>query len=334
MISIIIVNLNGREYLRVCLESLSSILPKNYEIILVDNASSDGSVDFIRKNYPKVKIIENKENLGFAEANNIGVKESKGEYTLFLNNDTKVEPDFLNSLVTRMEEDSSIGMCQGKIKCLDEPNHLNSTGSSLTRAGFLYHHGLGEEDRGQHEKAREIFSPHGACMMIRRSLFEKLGGFDKNFFAYFEESDLAWRVWLAGYKIVYIPQSVIYHKVGATTQNLSFSFIQYHSYKNRICSLIKNLELRNLFLLLPFHLFLCFALVLASLLCLKCKRAGAILRAIGWNLRHLRATLRKRKIVQSQIRKVRDRDIFSRVGARIPFTQFWGSMKWFVKKGW
>ena len=171
-------------------------------------------------------------------------------------------------------------------------------------------------------------------MLIRHSLFKRIGGFDEDFFAYFEETDLAWRVWLAGYRVVFVPQSVIYHKVGATAQNLAFSFIQYHSYKNRICSLIKNLELKNLFLLLPFHLFLCFALILISLFCFRIKRAGARLRAIGWNIRHSGKTLEKRRFVQSQIRKVEDRDIFSRGGAKIPFTQFWGSMKWFVQRGW
>lgn len=338
LVSIIIVNLNGCRHLKICLKSLQSMIFKDYEVILVDNASSDSSVAFVRKNYPSVKIIENKENLGFAEANNIGAKEAKGEHLLFLNNDTKTKPDFIDKLVSRMEEDSTIGMCQGKLLLMDEPDRLDVLGGYLTFSGFLKHIGLNlgdyEIDRGQHNQEKEVFSPRGACMLIRRNLFEKLGGFDKDFFAYFEETDLAWRVWLAGYRIVYIPRSVIYHKVGATTQNLSFSFIQYHSYKNRICSLIKNLELKNLFLLLSFHLFLCFASILFSLFCLKIKWAGAILRAIGWNTRYLKATLRKRRFVQSQIRKVRDRDIFSRVGARIPLTQFWVSIKWFVKKGW
>ena len=334
MVSIIIVNLNGCEYLKVCLQSLSSLTFRDYEIVLVDNNSTDNSIKFVKENYSRIRIIENKENLGFAEANNIGAKQAKGEYLLFLNNDTRVTPDFLDKLVLRMEEDATIGMCQGKLLLMDEPGRLDVLGGYLTSTGFLKHVGLDEVDRGQYNQEREIFSPRGACMMIRRNLFEKLSGFDKDFFAYFEETDLAWRVWLAGYRIVYVPRSVIYHKVGATTRSLAFSFIQYHSYKNRIRSLVKNLGLRNLFLLLPFHLFLCSVLALASLLCLKCKRAGAILRAMGWNIRHLRATLRKRKIVQSRIRKVSDREIFSRVGAKIPFTQFWGSMKWFVKEGW
>jgi len=334
MVSIIIVNLNGCEYLKVCFQSLSSLTFNNHEIILVDNASSDDSVEFVKKDYPEIKIIENKENLGFAEANNIGAKETKGEYLLFLNNDTKVKPDFLNKLVSRMEEDFTIGVCQGKLLIMDNPKKFEAIGAYLTFTGFLKHIGLNEIDRDQYNQEREIFSSRGACMLIRRNIFERIGGFDKDFFAYFEESDVAWRVWLAGYRIIYIPQSVIYHKMGATTQNLAFSFIQYHSYKNRICSLIKNPELKNLFFLLPFHLFLCLTLVFVSLLCLKDGRAGAILKAIVWNIKHLRATLQKRRFVQSQIRKVRDREIFSRVGVRIPFTQFWGSMKWFVNKGW
>jgi len=334
LISAIIVNWNGKKHLSYCLSSLEKIDYPNFEVILVDNGSTDGSVEYVEKNFSQVKIIRNQKNLGFAEANNIGAKEARGEYLLFLNNDTRVIPNFLDKLVLRMEEDATIGMCQGKLLLMDEPGKLDVLGGYLTSTGFLKHIGLNGTDRGQYNQEREIFSPRGACMMIQHSLFERLGGFDKDFFAYFEETDLAWRVWLAGYRIVYIPQSVVYHKVGATTQSLSFSFIQYHSYKNRIRSLIKNLELKNLFLLLSFHIFLCLALVFISLLCLKPKRARAISRAIGWNIKHIKATLRKRRFVQSQIRKVRDKDVFSRVGAKIPFTQFWGSMKWFVKKGW
>lgn len=334
LVSIIVVNWNGKKHLSYCLSSLKRINYPKFEVILVDNNSNDGSVEFVRENFPKVKIIQNKTNLGFAEANNIGTRKAKGKHLLFLNNDTKIKPNFLDKLVSRMEEDSTIGMCQSKLLLMDEPTKLDVSGGYLTSTGFLKHIGLDEIDRGQYNQEKEIFSPRGACMLIRCDLVKRIGGFDKDFFAYFEETDLAWRVWLAGYRIVYIPRSVIYHKVGATTRNLSFSFIQYHSYKNRICSLIKNLELKNVFLLLTFHLFLCFVLALASLFYLKYKRARAILRAIGWNIRHLGATLRKRKVIQSQIRKVRDRDIFSRVGAKISFTQFWSSMKWFVKKGW
>ena len=333
LVSIIIVNWNGKKHLSYCLSSLKKINYSNFEVILVDNASSDGSVGFVKKNHPGIYIVENEENLGFAEANNIGAKEAKGEYLLFLNNDTKTEPDFLDKLVKRMEEDDSIGISQSKLLLMDEPGKLDVWGGYLTFTGFLKHIGIHEIDRDQHNQEREIFSPRGACMLIRRNLFKRTGGFDKDFFAYFEETDLAWRVWLAGYRIVYIPQSIVYHKVGATTHNLSFSFIQYHSYKNRICSLIKNLELKNLFLFLPCHLFLCFVLSFTSLFCLKYKQGGAILKAIGWDVRHIKDTLRKRRVVQSQIRRVRDKDIFSRVGAKIPFAQFWVNIKWFVKKG-
>lgn len=334
LVSIIIAHYNNLNYLTNCLESLRKVVFKDFEIIVVDNGSTDNSVKFIKERYDDVNLIENKVNLGFAEANNIGFLNSKGKYILFLNNDTRVEPDFLSSLVTRMKEDPTIGMCQSKLLLLDNPKRLDTIGTCFTSTGFLKHIGLDEEDRGQYNREREIFSPKGACMMIHRSLFERLGGFDKDFFAYFEESDLAWRVWLAGYRIIYIPQSVVYHRIGATTQYLSFLFIQYHSYKNRLCSLIKNLEQKNLVLLLPSHLSLCVALSLVSLVYLEPKRATAVLKAIGWNIRHLKATLRKRKVVQSQIRKVRDKDVFSRVGARIPFTQFWKFIKWFVKEGW
>ncbi len=332
LVSIIVVNYNGKRHLETCINSLQNIAYPRYEILLVDNASNDDSVDFVRNNFPQVKIIKNKANLGYAEANNIGAKESKGKYLVFLNNDIKAEPNFLNELITEMEKDSSIGMCQGKVFLMDNPKNLDSIGTYFTSAGFLRHIGLKEEDRGQYDQKREIFSPKGVCIVINRNLFEKIEGFDNDFFVYFEESDLAWKVWLAGYRVLYIPQSVIYHKVAATSLTFPFFFIQYHSYKNRMCSLVKNLEFKNLLLFLPFHFLLCFGLILVSLCCLEYKQANTILKAIGWNIRHLKLTLRKRRFVQSRIRKVRDRAIFSRVKAKIPFTQFVKLTKWFIKE--
>jgi len=311
LVSIIIVNWNGLQYLEKCFDSLMNLNYKNYEIIFVDNGSIDNSVDYIKNNYPNTKIIINTENLGFAEANNQGVKECSGDYILFLNNDTHVRDDFLTKLVNTMANDSNVGACQSKMLLMDKPSSLDATGSFLTFTGFLTHEGIWEKDIGQYDEYREIFSAKGASMLVRRSVLDEVGIFDKDFFAYFEETDLCWRIWLAGYSIVFVPDSVIFHKMGATSIRMRNTFIEFHSFKNRICSLLKNLDIINLIKIVPLHIILCLGVCVLYIFMLKPRNSVAIIRAIGWNILNIKSTLEKRNIVQNQIRKVTDNQVFS-----------------------
>ncbi|MGH7203443.1 MAG: glycosyltransferase family 2 protein, partial [Candidatus Levyibacteriota bacterium] len=141
-VSIIIINWNGLNYLQECLPSLQKQDYPNTEIIVVDNASSDESVSYLKKNFPKVRIVLNDKNYGFAEANNIGYKYITGDYVLFLNNDTKVTRNFLSILVKKLEKDETIGGIQSKILLMDKPDHYDSIGAFLTGTGILYHYGV------------------------------------------------------------------------------------------------------------------------------------------------------------------------------------------------
>jgi GT2 family glycosyltransferase len=324
LISVIIVNWNGEKNLQYCLSSLARIDYSPYEIILVDNGSTDDSVEFVRKNYPKAIIIKNKTNLGFAEGNNKGIKKAGGEYILFLNNDTKVEPNFLNSLVSELENDSMAAVVQSKILLMNNPKLLDSIGSFLTWSGFLTHFGYRQKDRKNLNNKREIFSAMGACMLFKKEVLNKIGLFDKDFFAYFEETDLCWRAWLAGYKILYIPKSVIYHQKGATALRLANSFVIYHSFKNRICSLIKNLEAKNLVWILSIHLVFCNLVILKYLLIKsEPQKSLAILRAFGWNISNFQNTLKKRNIVQNKTRKVPDKILLPQISRKVSLSHFW-----------
>jgi len=322
-VSIIIVNWNGREHLRYSLPSLSKIDYPNYEIILVDNNSTDSSLEFVRNNYPQIKIIKNTANLGFAQGNNLGIRQAAGKYVLFLNNDTKVKPDFLTKLVSGLESEPDIGAVQSKILLMDRPKFLDSIGSFLTWTGFLTHFGFLKKNEPRLNKKIEIFSAMGVCLLVRRDVLEKVGFFDKDFFAYFEETDLCWRIWLAGYKILYISEAVIYHKKGATSSLLPNSFITYHSFKNRICSLIKNLELKNLMWMLPIHLVICKLVALGYFLKGKPRNSLSIFRALGWNLVNFKSTLTKRKTVQNKIRKISDSLLLPRISRKISLTNYW-----------
>jgi GT2 family glycosyltransferase len=319
LVSIVIPNWNGRTYLETCLASLKSLRGPAFEIVLVDNGSTDDSLEFVEMHHPDVRIVRNTENLGFARACNIGIEHSKGEYILFLNNDTLATPDFLTELVRAMEADPSVGMCQSKLRLVDHPELLDQVGSYFTTTGFLLHEGFMQRDGPEYERVAEIFSAKGACMLVPRRILDEVGPFDEDFFAYCEEYDLCWRIWLAGYRIIYVPRSVIYHKMGATSVRLRSAWIDFHSFKNRVCLLIKNLGGGSLIWILPIHLALCVGGSLLLLAGLKYASGKAILQALVWNMVKIRSTIAKRKYVQTKIRKISDRELFERIAKRNSF---------------
>lgn len=317
LVSIIIVNYNGIGHLHKCLPTLARQVYKEVEVILVDNASVDGSVDWVKKMYPKTKIVINKENLGFAEANNLGYKFAKGDYILLLNNDTKVTPDFIIESLKLFDADNKVGCVQSKIVFMDNPKYLDCVGAYLTPTGFLYYNGLFQRDSRKFDRVIEIHTAKGACMMIKREVVEKVSimgeMFDNRYFAYFEESDLCHRIWLAGYKIVFAPKSLIYHKLGATSNKMKRAFLEYHSYKNRINSYSKNFGTVLLLTVFPVHLFFCQVLALIYLFKGNFELVFAIEKAFYWNLVNLPGTLERRKIIQWRVRKVSDIEFIPKV---------------------
>lgn len=328
LVSIIIVNWNGKKHLSRCLRSLVEIKYSNFEVIVVDNGSSDGSVEYIKRNFSQVKIIQNKKNLGFAGGNNIGIKKAKGEYVLFLNNDTEVTPNLLSILIDALEKDDKIAIAQPKIIFMDS-NKLQAGGDFLTSSGFLYHYGYGKDPNDpRYNKKMEIFSACGACMVARSDIIRRIGPFDLDFFCYFEESDLCWRVNLAGYKVLYVPDAVVYHKGYGTSHKLASSFVQYHSFKNRICSLIKNLEGPNLIKMLSLNLLFSLAASFAFMIRRKPLVALAIWKAWLWNISHIGKTLDKRRVIQEEMRIVSDKELMAKLkkdpGVKYFFYLFYG----------
>ena len=216
----------------------------NFQIILVDNNSSDDSVKFVKSSYPDVRIIQLEKNYGFAEANNIGAKKAEGEYILFLNNDTIVEPNFLNELVKTAESDKNIAICQS---FLVKPNgEIDSSGDFVDTVGRAYN------SRKKPIQVQKILSARGACMLIRKKTFCDLEGFDQKFFVSFEDVDLGWRAWMWGYKVVLTPTSVVTHLGGQTIKKLDIDF-RFHDVKNGLVLWLVNFEfyhiLRNIFIL-------------------------------------------------------------------------------------
>lgn len=238
LVSIIIVNLNGKEDLKKCLASILKLNYTNYEIIVVDNNSTDGSIEFMEKNYPQIIIKKLEKNYGFAYPNNIGVELSQGQFLFFLNNDTIITENTISELIDVFQNNNEIGICQSLL--------LHPSGEIDSSGDFLHISGLPYSSKKLVNHNRKIFSARGAALMIRSKLFTQLGGFNKFFFAAFEDVDLCWRSWIYGSQVFLVPKSIVYHKGSETIKKIEKN-IQVHSFKNFLLLNFFNLETKKIF---------------------------------------------------------------------------------------
>lgn len=255
LVSVIVINYNGKEFLKDCLESIYGQTYHNFELIVVDNGSTDGSVQFIKEKFPDTILIENKENLGFAVANNQGIEILRGKYVALLNNDTVVDRDWLKNLVTAAESSSEdTGMWAGKILSLENPNIIDSVGGLIiSNDGIAKGRGRLERDIGQYDREEEVFIPSACAALYRKRMFDEVGLFDEDFFAYCEDTDLGLRARLAGWKTISAPKAVVYHHYSGTTGKYT-SIKAYLVERNHIWLAIKNFPLSKL-LFLPLYTF-------------------------------------------------------------------------------
>lgn len=281
-VSVIVLNYNGKHHLHTCFTSLLQLdYPADkLELLLADNDSADGSVDYMRAHFPQIKIVETGANLGFAQGNNVGAEAATGEYLAFLNNDTRVEPSWLRAMLQ---------------PCLDAPDDIVCTGSTMLDwegnrldfgEGWMNFHGFAfQKDHGltfpldqlnapaahPNPESALLFFPCGGAMLVRRDLFLETGGFDADHFAFFEDVDLGWRLWVMGYRVVRAPGAIAYHRLHATTGTLT-PFRKWVLFeRNALLTIIKNYDDENLARILPGALMLLMARILR------------LLRLEGWN---------------------------------------------------
>ncbi|MCL4540912.1 MAG: glycosyltransferase family 2 protein [Chloroflexi bacterium] len=328
VVSVVVVNWNGQHHLNDCLGSLISQDYPHKEILLVDNGSTDSSVDFVEQHFPDVRLIRLARNHGFAEANNVGIEASSGELIILINNDTISLPGMITAFVRAMNANPKLGATQGKIHLMRSPDRLDTgVGSFFTNAGFLVHAGHLEPSEN-YTAPQVIFAGKGACLCLRRSALDRTGLFDPKYFAYFEDSDLCWRIWLAGFTVGFVPDAEILHAMGSSSELggradlASFATINFHSFKNRIRTLIKNLGTVRLLLILPAHLLVCAMLIVLYFSCRRAVVAKGIAAAIVWNAVNLPDTLRERRRVQRCVRLVSDEVIFEQTLVPVDITQF------------
>lgn len=218
MISIVIPNYNGSKVLVGCLNALTGQTETNFEIILVDNGSHDDSVTLTAERYPDVKIIRNEKNLGFAAAINTGIRHAQGEYVALLNNDVEAEPGWLSELKKALDADPMAFAAGPKLLLNPERHRINVVGIKLKRYFEAASIGAGQEDAGQFDQPGQVFGVSAGAALYRKSVFEDVGYFDEDFFAYLEDVDLSFRARLLGYRSHYVPTARAYHLKGWTTR--------------------------------------------------------------------------------------------------------------------
>lgn len=315
-VTIIIVHHRGREILQRCLESLFNSNYDNFNVILVDNGSEDGSAEYVGELYHgKLEVIRSKVNVGFVKGCNLALKKVDSKYVVLLNDDTVLDSNWLKFLVDASEKDPSIGACQPKLKSFTAPNYfeyngacggmLDTYGTPLCRGRIF---DLAEEDKGQYDRIAEVFWASGAAMFLRTKAIQETGLLDEMFYAHMEEIDLSWRMRLLGHNVLCVPQSVVYHVGGSTWASRPLQEQLYLKHRNNLIVMLKNYAIDNLIRFFIVRMFLDIGLLIYSLAKEDGKKSICILRAYSWILRNFRLVLAARRHVQ-KIRRVSDNEI-------------------------
>jgi GT2 family glycosyltransferase len=314
LVSIIILSFNGGEDTINCVKSVLQNSYHNFEIIIADNASTDGSADKFRELFgfdPRVKIKVNRGNLGFSKGNNEGANISNGKYLVFLNQDTIVTEDWLNDAVFFLESTPNVGALQAKLLNLTNHRLLDSAGVFLSITGLAIVRGHGEADNAEYQTIKYVSSGLGAALFVRADVFSKICGFDEDFFILSEDGDLCWRVWLSGYKVAYYPYSTVYHKGSSTRKKEGAFFNFYYPIRNNLMMLLKNESLPLLIVSVPAAI--TYDLLRGIIMRYNHFYFLALQKAISYIYHNQDSIKSKRKIVQSN-RKASDPYLL-RIGA-------------------
>ncbi len=286
-VSVVILNYDGKAYLEQFLP-VAIDYSENAEVVVIDNASRDDSIDFLKSNYPDIRLIVLQENLGYAGGYNEGLKSISSEYCVLLNSDIEVSKNWLQPVIELMDNDPGIAACQPKILSYHQKEYFEYAGAAggfIDWLGYPFCRGrifdTTEKDTGQYDDIRQVFWASGACFFVRTSVFNQLGGFDQSFFAHMEEIDLCWRMNNEGFKVMVCPDSVIYH-VGGGTLPVTNPRKTYLNFKNSLEMLTKNLGVSEVVLKIPLRCLLDWVAAVKFLLDGSANHSLAVLRA-HWN---------------------------------------------------
>ena len=292
-VSVVIVTWNGRKFLDACLTAVAAQQGVNAETIVVDNASTDGTPDYLRDRFPWVRVVVLDTNRGFAGGNNAGVREARGRYIALLNNDTIPDPAWLRTLLAGIDEQAGFALMASRIVYMHDPGVIDSAGDGFLRSGgaFKRYHGAPSTNA---EQSGEVFGVCGAACLMPKAVFDELGGFDEDFFASHEDVDLSYRARLLGYRCRYVADAIVRHHGSATLGRVS-AWAVFHGQRNLEWVYVKNTPAMLLLRTLPGHLVYNAA---AAVHFARIGAAGAFLRAKVAALAGLPKMLRKRAAVQ------------------------------------
>ncbi|MBN2424354.1 MAG: glycosyltransferase family 2 protein [Calditrichaceae bacterium] len=315
LISIVIPHFNGLEILRDCLNALNQNSFKAFQTIIIDNGSTDGSQDLIRKQFPGTRLIQNEENRGYAGACNQGIKIAQTPFVLLLNNDTVMPENFLQEMYNCIIADDKIAMVQPKILSIQNKHlfdYSGGAGGELDVFGYPFARGrifeLVEEDTGQYDHMEnKVFWTSGCALLLRKSVTDVIGLLDLDFFAHQEEIDLNWRAQLCGFKCLATMNTYIYHYSGYTLRSHN-EYKMYLNHRNNLIMMLKNYALHNLLIYFPVRILMEISTVLADFILWEGKRAKAALKSLFFIMTHPLLIYKKRRVIQ-RLRKVKDRDI-------------------------
>ncbi|MFA4916390.1 MAG: glycosyltransferase family 2 protein [Syntrophales bacterium] len=295
-ITVIIVNYNGGDLLRKCLLHLhhQTCLPS--KTLLIDNGSSDASAD-LTDEFTEVTVLRMGENLGFAAANNYALHECNTEFVALLNPDAFPEPDWLENLLTAANDHPELAAFGSRQLCHENPDILDGLGDNYHISGLVWRDRHGAQQQEKDLIGHEIFSPCAAAALYRRQALVDVGGFDEDFFCYVEDVDLGFRLRLAGYKAMYVPNAVVQHASSATTGGQDSNFSVYHGHRNLVWTFVKNMPGALFWLLLPLHVLLN---IVSIFLFTVRGQGGVILRAKRDAIRGIKKAWRKRRQIQSR----------------------------------
>jgi len=329
-VSVVILNWNGKDFLSRFLPGIIEY-SGTAEIVVADNASSDGSAEFIRTNFPSVRIVQNSENGGFAKGYNDALQKIESDYYVLLNSDVEVTPGWLEPLIQLADSDPSIAACQPKI--LDYKNkarfeYAGAAGGFIDKYGYPFCRGRifdsFEEDEGQYNDTREVFWATGACLFVRADAYHRQQGLDVDFFAHMEEIDLCWRLKNEGFKIMYCADSTVFH-VGGGTLSKSNPRKTYLNFRNSLILLCKNHAPGFFWIKLLFRMILDCVAGLKFLLAGDVKHCFAVVHAHGSFYKTFRRTLKKRKQQRKSIQNYATTPLYHKC---IVFDYFlWGKGK-------
>ena len=250
-VTVVIPNYNGIKYIRDCMDSLRSQIGEPFELLVIDNASKDGSLEILQEEYPESRLIPLEENTGFCFAVNLGIRESKTPYVILLNNDTIVKPNFVAALVKAIEEREDIFSVSAQMLSIEDEKILDGAGDGYNILGWAYARGKGQP-ASKYAKKTEVFSACAGAAIYRKSIMEQIGYFDENHFAYLEDVDIGYRARIYGYRNMYEPAAKVIHAGSAASGS------RYNEFKTRLASannayvVVKNLPLLLLLLNAPF----------------------------------------------------------------------------------